>query len=198
MSDSAPKEQEHTDDEIVEQEPAAASDDAERIEIVVDEDDVPEGAEANAADTPDDLQTQLDEVNNRLLRVSADYQNYIKRSQQNTQTALEQQIMSVAKDLVTVLDHFDRALQVDEEKISAKDLLTGINMVHEELLRTLGKFGIQRIEANAGDAFDPNQHEAMMHQAAEDIESNHIIMQLQPGYALNDKTVRPAGVSVAE
>ncbi len=141
---------------------------------------------------------QLDELNQRLLRVSADYQNFVKRSQANLQVSLDQQLMGLARDLVTVMDHFDRALEVDPESTSADDLLSGVKSIHGELIKTLAKYGIERVDVEPGDVFDPNLHQALMRTAHDDIESNHVVQQFQPGYALKDKTIRPAGVSVAE
>lgn len=141
---------------------------------------------------------ELEQVNQRLLRVSADYQNFVRRAQQNLADARRQQVMDMAKALVTVLDHFDRALEVDVEDIAAQGLLDGMQIVRDELLRTLEQFGVARLEVNAGDAFDPNRHEALMRQADADVEANHVVAQLQPGYMLNGRTLRPAQVSVAE
>lgn len=141
---------------------------------------------------------QLDELHNRLLRVSADFENYKRRAAINTQTSLEQQLIGIARDLVPVLDHFDRALEIDPDKSNAADLLNGVTIVRDELIRVLSRYGIERVEAAAGDPFDPNRHEAMMRQPIEGIAPDHVAMQLQPGYMLKEKIIRPAGVSVAE
>lgn len=149
-------------------------------------------------ETMDALQKERDELEHRLMRTAADYQNYVKRSEQNRRTAEQQQLMDVGKSLVTVLDHFDRALEVDPEQTTAKDVLAGVQMVHDELIRTLQRFGVERIDVQAGEPFDPNRHEALMRELREDIESNHVTQQLQPGYVIDDKVVRPAKVAVAE
>jgi len=146
----------------------------------------------------DAVKAERNDFENRMLRIAADYQNFVRRSEQNIAAAREQEIMSVAKSLVTVMDHFDLALTVDAEQISAADLMKGAQLVRDELLRTLQNFGVQRIEAERGEAFDPNRHEALMRQAVEDLESDQVAMQLQPGYVLNDKTIRAVKVAVAE
>lgn len=163
-----------------------------------------------AADTGDVLARVLgerDELQQQLLRVSADYQNFAKRSQQNIAAAGEQKLMDMARALVSVLDHFDRALEAagTESDDTAPggssgggDLLRGVTMVNNELLTTLGRFGIERMEVSPGDEFDPVRHEALMRQPSDDIASSHITMQLLPGYTLGDKIVRPAQVGVAE
>ena len=144
------------------------------------------------------LQRQRDELEQKVLRYAADYQNLARRSEQNIVTAREQQAMDFAKQLVVVLDHFDHALAVDAGKVSPGDLLQGVRIVQSELLSVLRRFGIERVEARPGDPFDPNRHEAMMRQPAEGVESGHVAQQFQPGYVLKEKTVRPAKVVVAD
>ena len=152
-------------------------------------------------DAPDllaSVQQERDELHDRLLRTMADYQNYARRAEQNIIHAREQSLMATAKQLVTVLDHFDHAVQIDHETTSTEDLLRGVIMVRDELLKTLQNLGIERLDVQVGTPFDPIRHEAMMRQPSDEVESNHITVQLQPGYMLGDKTVRPAKVSVAE
>lgn len=144
------------------------------------------------------IRQERNELENRLLRVSADYQNFVRRSEQNIVTAREQQIMSVARALVTVLDHFDSALSVDLEKSSTQSLLQGVQIVRQELMKTLESYGIRRLDAVQGEPFDPNRHEAMVRQKVQGLQADHIASQFQPGYTLNDKTLRPAKVSVTE
>jgi len=153
---------------------------------------------AAEAPTIEQLQQQRDDLEERLKRVSADYQNYMRRAQQNVTTAQQQQLMSVAKSLVTVLDHFDNALQVDPESTSPTKMMEGVEMVRSELLRVLGQHGIERIEAEVGEPFDPNRHEAMMRQPTDEVAPDHVAMQMQPGYALGEMAIRPAKVAVAQ
>lgn len=143
------------------------------------------------------LQAERDELESKLLRVSADYQNFARRSQQNIQAAGEQKLMDIARAMTTVLDHFDRALQ-GQTKDEAQGVLQGVFMVHDELLATLNRFGIEQLNVEVGTEFDPNKHEALMRQPSDDIDSNHVTMQMQPGYLLGDKVIRPAQVGVAE
>lgn len=156
-----------------------------------------EVTEAQELDPMAALQAERDDFESKLLRVSADYQNFVRRAQQNTTAAVEQKLVDVARELVTVLDHFDRALDIETDGEPA-GLVQGVTMVHSELLSTLGRFGIERVDVQPGEEFDPNRHEALMRQPAEDIESNHITMQMLPGYVLGDKVIRPAQVGVAE
>lgn len=165
--------------------------------------DSPDQPEASAeaehsAATTGALRQERDELEQRLLRTAADFQNYVKRAEQNIESARQQQLIDMVKAMTTVLDHFDRALEVDPEQTTARDVLAGVQMVRQELLDVLARFGVERIEAEPGEAFDPNRHEAMMREQRDDIASNHITQQLQPGYLIDSKIVRPAKVGVAE
>lgn len=143
------------------------------------------------------LQSERDELESRLLRVSADYQNFARRAQQNVDAAVEQKLVEMARGLVTVMDHFDRALDTAESG-EASGVLQGVTMVRDELLSTLNRFGIERLDVEPGTEFDPNKHEALMRQPSDAVESNHVTMQMQPGYVLGEKVIRPAQVGVAE
>ena len=165
-----------------------------------DEDNLDIEAYELAPDEPspmDQLQAERDDFESKLLRVSADYQNFVRRAQQNVDSAVEQKLMDVARSLVPVMDHFDRALE-GQSKDEATGVLQGVMMVHSELLSTLNRFGIERLDVEIGAEFDPNQHEALMRQPSDEHDSNHITMQMQPGYLLGDKVIRPAQVGVAE
>jgi len=173
--------------EAVEQAPGDAADTVEQLE-----------QESKTETETEALHRQRDEIESRFLRVSADYQNYVRRAQQNISTAREQLLIDVAKSLVTVLDHFDRALEVDPEKTSSSDLLAGMQIVRDELLKTLEVHGVRRLEAKRGDEFDPTRHEGLMRQVVKGIAPDHVARQLQPGYTLGEKTLRPAQVSLTE
>lgn len=162
----------------------------------------PEDAAAPETTAPPDefemLRKERDELKDKHLRALADLQNYRRRAELSIQQAREMQIMDIAKSLVTVMDHFDRALEVDPDKASVDAVLQGLRIVHDELLATLQRHGIERFEAKTGEPFDPLQHEAMMRQKVEGVDPNHVGSQFQPGYRLGDKTVRPAKVTVTE
>ena len=153
-----------------------------------------EGGEADEAyETGSDpvlaMQAERDALEDKLRRTMADYQNFARRAEQNVVAARQQQLIDVARKLVTVLDHFDHALAADPDKTSIADLLKGVGIVHEELIKTLASFGVHRLDVEPGEPFDPNRHEALMRQPGGDIESNHVTMQLQPGYVIDDKTI---------
>ena len=161
----------------------------------------PETGEQEAGSLEEQLEAlrqERDELRDRLMRVSADYQNYVRRAQQNVETAREQQLRDVAKALLPVLDHFDHAVAADAQSSSAESVLQGVQMVHQELLKALDGFQIQRVDVERGEEFDPNRHEAILRQPTNEYAPNQVVDQIQPGYLLGEKLLRPAQVSVAE
>ncbi len=163
------------------------------------DDDGDEKAAGHGNDASDllDLQRERDDLEAQLLRTKADYQNYIRRSQQNAQRESEQQTISMVKGLTMVLDHFDRALSIDPSTTDTKTLFDGVAGIQDELLRALSRYGVARIEASPGDPFDPERHEALLRIPHDTIEQGHIVKQLEPGYAVHQTPVRPAKVSIA-
>src|SRR5437868_2626319 len=92
-----------------------------------------ESSEANDATEATALRTEVQELKDKLLRSAADYQNIVRRSQQNVMEAGQQQLADVAKALIVVMDHFDRALEGDPAKVSVQSILQGVQIVHDEL-----------------------------------------------------------------
>ena len=91
----------------------------------------------------------------------------------------------------------DMALDQDLEAISVRQLADGVRIARDELSKILSDQGVSRIDPVVGEAFDPVRHEAMLRQEADDIESDHIVMVMQPGYAMGERVLRPAKVTVA-
>jgi molecular chaperone GrpE len=145
----------------------------------------------------EELRQDRDELYGRLQRVSADYQNYMRRSQANLADSIDLEKADLLKQFIPVLDHFDNALATEVTSDDAKALHDGVKMVRDELLRVLANNGAERIDVEVGDPFDPEQHEAVMRQAVEGVKPNHVSMFMQPGYRYRGRTLRPAKVAVA-
>lgn len=166
--------------------------------------DVEAGAEGEVeleVDPLDALTRERDELKDKLVRAMADYQNMARRSQQSVAQARDEAKAGLARSFITVLDTIDRALELDPEKTDARAVMQGVESIRDEVLRVLGQAGIEKIEAQPGEEFDPVCHEALMRQPAPedaDIASGHIVTQLQPGYRLNGKTIRAAQVAIAD
>jgi len=157
------------------------------------------GTGSEPADSAAALRAELDEVNDRWKRAMADFQNYQRRAGQNEQEARRQGITAVVMSVVPVLDHFDLALsqKMEGDSTAAASILEGVKVIRAELVRALEKHGVRVIQPAPNDPFDPMRHEAIMHQAAENVEPGHIASTFQPGFELGDRTIRSAKVAVA-
>ncbi len=144
-----------------------------------------------------DLSVQRDELAGKLIRAAADFQNFQRRALINEREAAAQARAGVVQRVLTVMDHFDLALNQGAEGANAEQIIGGVRVIRDELFKTLEAFGVSRIAPRPGDEFDPNIHEAMLRQPSEDIAPGRIVALLSVGYLLDDRVVRPAKVSVA-
>ncbi len=168
--------------------PEAQTEPAEILEIELSE---------AAAELVERLEQERDEALAARQRALADFRNYQRRAVQSEQRAVQGGAAGVVRSLLAVIDHFDLALGQDTEQITVDQLLGGVRIVRDELVKALESHGVQRIDPARGDEFDPNRHEAMMKQPADDVEPNHIVCVLQLGYQMGDLVLRPAKVVVA-
>ena len=127
-------------------------------------------------------------------RTQADFENYRKRMARENAAAIDRGVSKLAKELLPALDHLDHALKAAE---GHEDVIKGFALVRDEIVKALGRVGIQPF-APQGEAFDPNEHEAMAAHPSEDHESGMVIEVYQRGYRLNGAILRPARVVVAE
>jgi len=148
------------------------------------------------------LKTQLEEKTketkenyDRFLRVQAELENYKKRVEREKSSLVRYGNEELIKAILPVIDNLERAL--DHPQGENPDGLTeGIKITLNQLLQVLEKFGLTPI-ASVGEPFDPSRHEAMMQVESADHEPNAVVSELQKGYFLNDRLIRPAMVSVA-
>lgn len=140
------------------------------------------------------LRKEKDAHYNRLLRVQAEYDNFKKRTQREREADHKYKAQDLVNDLLPVLDNFERALQVEKTEATSS-LIDGISMVHRQLMDALKNNGVEIIETE-GKEFDPNLHHAVMQVEDESYESNYIVEELQKGYMLKDRVIRPAMVKV--
>lgn len=150
-----------------------------------------------AADYVQQLQAQLDEAIAARQRAQADFSNYQRRAMENEQRALTTGSIRVIHALLPVLDHFDLSLNQELDSLTVEKLMNGVKIVRDEVTNALQMLGVESIDPQIGDEFNPNCHEAMMRQEAEGIPPNHIVMVMQSGYMMGDMVLRPAKVAVA-
>lgn len=141
-----------------------------------------------------ELQKKLDETNDRLLRVAAEYDNFRKRSQREKDAIFGDCKASVISDLLPVADNFDRIFENPDAGF--EDYKKGVEMTYKQLGEVWKKLGVESF-GEAGEQFDPNIHNAVMHTEDNSVGENTITNVLVKGYKLGDKIIRPAMVAVA-
>ncbi len=142
-----------------------------------------------------ELETNLADTENRLLRVQADFENFKRRTREDNAAQLKYKSQSLLTQLLPALDNFERALDVKVEDAQAASVLQGVEMVYRQLLEAMKSEGLEVIDSE-GSAFDPNLHQAVMQVQDEKYGSNVVVETLQKGYRLKDRVIRPAMVKV--
>ncbi|WP_068555929.1 nucleotide exchange factor GrpE [Thermotalea metallivorans] len=140
---------------------------------------------------------ELHELNNRLMRLSADFQNHRKRVEKEKADLYQFANEKMIIDLLPILDNLERALHSSKEEGNKEDgIVEGIAMVLQQFKDILKKHGVEEIQAQDA-TFDPNMHHAVMQEDHDGYESNRIIDVFQKGYTLHGKVIRPSMVKVA-
>ncbi len=149
-----------------------------------------------ADDKLKELQEKYDTLNQQYLRLAADFDNYRKRQAQEREDLLKYGAENALKKLIEVLDNFERGEKALANVEDCKQVKDSFNLVHKQVIETLNKLGLETIDTN-GQSFDPNFHEAVMQTPTNEYPENTIINELQKGYKLGDKVLRPSLVNVA-
>jgi len=147
--------------------------------------DAPSGTRAT------DEETQ--QLRDRYLRLLADFENFRRRSEREKGEFYKYAMAGVLKDLLPVLDNFDRAL---DHAAEGDDFHKGVLLIYKQVFDVLQKHGVRTIE-ESGVAFDPNIHEAVVREEDDSVPSHTVTAILQKGYFLHDRLLRPAMVKVA-
>ncbi|MEI3613330.1 nucleotide exchange factor GrpE [Pseudogracilibacillus sp. SO30301A] len=140
------------------------------------------------------LTAEVEQLNDRLLRNQAEFENYKRRTQKEKTAERKYKSEELALELLPILDNFERALQTEVSEEN-KGFVEGMQMVYNQLVTALQSQGIEQIETVEKE-FDPNYHHAVMQIEDEEFASNIIVEELQKGYMLKDKVIRPAMVKV--
>ncbi len=139
------------------------------------------------------LRAERDTLLDRLARMQAEFDNARKRAAKEQQDYRDYALTDAIKTLIPVLDSFDRALQTSPEK---SEFHIGVELIHKQLQDALARIGVRPITAK-GEQFDPRYHEAIEMVDTEDAEDHQVLEELQCGYKLKDRLLRPAMVKVA-
>ena len=141
------------------------------------------------------LQQLANDNEEKYLRLYAEFENYKRRIQNENKINKTYQAQGVLTDILPTIDNIERALQIEGDDDSFKSLQKGVQMVHESLLRALKDNGLEEIESE-GQVFDPNVHQAVVQDDNPEYESGVITQELQKGYKLKDRVLRPSMVKV--
>jgi molecular chaperone GrpE len=144
-----------------------------------------------------ELEAKLADEEARYLRLRADYDNLARRNRLDREASEKYRAQSLLTELLPVLDNLDRALQVEATSEEAASLYKGVEMVYNQLLAATQKEGLEVIAAE-GESFDPNFHQAVMQEQDSEKEAGTVLRELQKGYKLKDRVLRPSMVSVNE
>lgn len=146
-----------------------------------------------------ELQRERDNYHDRWLRKSAEFDNYRKRVDRERREQADQAITDLLGELLIVVDDFDRALTVDApgDDVGGDAYRKGVELIHTKLHDILRRRGVRPIETLGAD-FDPNLHQAVIHESSPDHREGEVIGELRRGYLIGDKLLRPAMVKVAK
>lgn len=155
-----------------------------------------DGKEEKDAEKSDEspLEKELADTKDQLLRVTAEYANFRKRSEKEKNESFTFATAKAVKEILTVADNLERALATEQEDYEG--LKKGVEMTFNGLMTSLEKLGVTTC-GEVGEKFDPNFHNAVMHVEDDSLEENVITDVFQKGYKIGDKVVRPAMVKTA-
>lgn len=137
------------------------------------------------------------ETQDRLLRLGAEFDNFKKRMERERVEFLKYANAGSVLELIKVIDHFERAVEAAEKSKDFDSLLQGVKMIQAEIEGTLRKKGLERIKV-VGELFDPHRHEAVAEVLTDEYPEHTVVEELQKGYLLEGKVIRPAAVKVAK
>ena len=152
-------------------------------------------APAAAGDPVAALRQEKESLHDRLLRTAADFDNYRKRVERERREFTEFAAADILQELLPIIDNFERALQAPAGP--DEGFRRGIELIHKQMLDLLRKRGVKPIDVLGAD-FDPNLHQAVVHEVSGEHREGEVTEELQRGYTLGDRLLRPAMVKVAK
>lgn len=185
----------------------AVAEETEEVEEIIDKDEevlenVDEVEESDDQETKllaeiEQLKAQVKEEENKYFRALADYDNFKRRTALDKEALQKYKAQSVVTGILPILDNFERAIQVETETEEAKSLMEGMDMIYRSLVDALKSEGLEEIEA-LDKEFNPNFHQAVMTGNDEEKASGIVLEDMQKGYLLKDRVLRPSMVKVNE
>lgn len=186
-------------EEVEVKEPVSETETEEQVELADTETpDIDSSVEEEeTVNEAEELRKQLEAEQNKYLRLLADYDNFKRRTQKDKEIANKFRSQSLLSDILPVLDNFERAMSVTTNSEESASLLKGLEMVQKSLIEAVSREGLEEIKA-VGEPFDPNFHQAVMQEKDDSAEPGTVLQELQKGYMLKGRVLRPAMVKVNE
>jgi molecular chaperone GrpE len=155
-----------------------------------------EDVEPEAIDPLTALRDENASLQDRLLRLQADFENFRKRTQRERSELYVRANEEIVEQLLPVLDTFELGMANAEQSEADSSMVEGFQLVYQQTLATLKKFGLEPLHAE-GEPFDPHHHEAITHLPSPDVPADHVMTQTRRGYRLGDRLLRAAQVVVS-
>lgn len=164
--------------------------------------DQEESAETEAVEETEEqdaekLAAELEDLNQRFLRVAADFENYKRRTAQEKDDLLKYSNAKLMGELLPVLDNFQLALKSPGDSPEAQNVIKGVEMIYRQMVQALEQAGMSKIEA-VGQPFDPKLHEAIMQVEDDSVPEDTVVEELRAGYMLKERVIRPSMVKVSK
>ena len=159
--------------------------------------DTPEVDESGAPDPIEELRSEKDALQDRLLRTAAEFDNYRKRMDRERRDLSDYATADILSEFLPIVDNFERALSAASDGADADGLRKGVELIHKQVLDLLKKRGVTQISALGAD-FDPRIHQAVIHEESDEHREGEVMQELQRGYMLGERLLRPAMVKVAK
>lgn len=147
-------------------------------------------------DKKDKLQEQIEELNDKLLRNRAEFENFRKRSEREKSQMYEIGAGNIVEKILPIIDNFERGLAAVPEDEALKAFKEGFDMIYKQFMTTLDEIGVKPIEA-VNNQFDPEYHNAVMHIDDDEFEENVVVEEFQKGYTYHERVIRHSMVKVA-
>lgn len=155
------------------------------------------GKGKNKKDEIQELKDQVEAEKDRALRLSAEFENYKKRTQRETNDFKKFANESIFRQLLSVVDNLERAISAAEENSEESALFEGVKLTHKDIIKLFETFNVKSVNAD-NESFDPNFHQAVTQEETDEFPDNTVTKVLQKGYLLHDRLIRPAMVVVSK
>ena len=192
------QETENIDDaEKVSEEVSASPEASEEGDDSVDEETEVSDREPTVEERAADAESKYKEMQDRYLRLNAEFDNYKKRMMRENSDRLKYFNMELIKELLPSVDNLERAIShAGDENSDLENMIEGLQMVYKGMQEAFGKFGVSEIES-IGKEFDPNCHQAVGMIESQEVPENHVAEECLKGYYLHDRIIRPTMVRVS-